>query len=199
MKVDFSLCGRGVMFLLVVVLISLLAVPQGYAAGEPAPVPKTGQTTSYGTADDGALQKGQAWPNPRFSDMGDGTVFDALTSLIWMKNANCWGAMSWSSTLTKVADLNSGTATCTEYTGGQNDWRLPSVNELKSLIDVGRTSPALPTGHPFSGVQTIAYWSGSTYAGYTSSAWFVYLVNGSVDALDKTINSFHAWPVRGGQ
>ena len=34
----------------------------------PAMVPKTGQTTSYGAGDDGALKKGVAWPNPRFTD-----------------------------------------------------------------------------------------------------------------------------------
>ena len=32
------------------------------------------------------------------------------------------------------------------------DWRLPNVNELRSLIDWGNFSPALPAGHPFSGV-----------------------------------------------
>ena len=41
-----------------------------------APVPKTGQTTSYATGDDGQLEKGVAWPYPRFTDNGDGTVTD---------------------------------------------------------------------------------------------------------------------------
>ncbi|NIO68244.1 MAG: hypothetical protein GTN71_04110, partial [Anaerolineae bacterium] len=30
-----------------------------------APVPKTGQTASYATGDDGDLEKGVAWPTPR--------------------------------------------------------------------------------------------------------------------------------------
>ena len=59
----------------------------------PAMVPKTGQTTGYATGDDGALQKGVAWPNPRFTDNGDGTVTDNLTGLIWLKNANCANAL----------------------------------------------------------------------------------------------------------
>src|SRR5262249_3439758 len=37
------------------------------SVGFPAPVPRTGQTTSYAAGDDGALQKGVAWPNPRFT------------------------------------------------------------------------------------------------------------------------------------
>ncbi len=59
--------------------------------GNYAPVPKTGQTTPYGAGDDGALQKGVAWPTPRFTDSENGTVTDNLTGLIWLKNANAFG------------------------------------------------------------------------------------------------------------
>lgn len=45
-------------------------------------LPKTGQTTSYAPGDDGELQVGLAWPEPRFSDNGDGTVTDHLTGLM---------------------------------------------------------------------------------------------------------------------
>lgn len=38
------------------------------ATGPPAPVEKTGQTYSARSGDDGNLQKGVPWPNPRFSE-----------------------------------------------------------------------------------------------------------------------------------
>jgi len=60
----------------------------------PAPMLKTGQTTSYATGDDGDLQRGIPWPNPRFTDNEDGTVTDNLTGLIWLKDANCFGIRS---------------------------------------------------------------------------------------------------------
>ena len=60
---------------------------------QPAPIAKTGQTTSYATGDDGDLQNGVALPAwyPRFTDNGDGTVTDNLTGLMWAKNANMAG------------------------------------------------------------------------------------------------------------
>ncbi|MBF0552391.1 MAG: hypothetical protein HQK60_17905, partial [Deltaproteobacteria bacterium] len=39
-------------------------------------LPKTGQTTAYNWTDDGDLQKGVAWPSPRFTDNGNGTITD---------------------------------------------------------------------------------------------------------------------------
>ena len=53
-----------------------------------APLSKTGQTTSYATGDDGDLQVGIELPEPRFYDNQDGTITDALTGLIWLKDAN---------------------------------------------------------------------------------------------------------------
>ncbi len=45
----------------------------------------TGQTTTYAAGDDGALRKGTAWPEVRFTVNGDGTVTDHLTGLIWLE------------------------------------------------------------------------------------------------------------------
>ena len=50
--------------------------------GKYAPVPKTGFTGSVATGDDGDLKKGVAWPSPRFTDHGNGTVTDKLTGLV---------------------------------------------------------------------------------------------------------------------
>jgi hypothetical protein len=63
----------------------------------PAPVPKSGQTTSYATGDDGDLERGVEKPplKDRFTDNGDGTVTDNLTGLIWLKNADCFGSRTW--------------------------------------------------------------------------------------------------------
>jgi hypothetical protein len=158
-----------------------------------APVPKTGQTTSYRTGDDGDLETGVAWPNPRFTDLGDGTVKDNLTGLEWVKAPHSLsgnsGTMVWNSAIDFCNSL---------VYAGHSDWRLPSRKELMSLVDYGRYSPALPAGHPFSGVQGNYYWSGTSYAGNTDGAWVVYMDYGSVNGYYKTGN-YYVWPVRGGQ
>ena len=154
----------------------------------PAPVPRTGQITSYRDGDDGYYQMGVQWPDPRFTDHGDGTVTDNLTGLMWTKDANidtykAWNdAIDWCNTLTH---------------GGHDDWRLPNILELHSLIDIANYGPVLPDDHPFTGVQPF-YWSSTTAAYNTGYAWHVNLVRGGVFDVNKT-NTYYAWPVRSGQ
>ena len=116
------------------------------------PVEKTGQTASYRTHDDGDLKKGVAWPTPRFTDNNNGTVTDNLTGLIWLKNANCAGAMeNWNTAIDYAAALYDGCTSCFG-TGGDcglsdgssaGDWRLPNRNEVLSLINIAYFNPAL--------------------------------------------------------
>lgn len=168
-----------------------------YALAWPARVPKTGQTTSYATGDDGALQRGVAWPSPRFTDNADGTVTDNLTGLIWLKNASCFGLQTWAGALTAANTLNSSECGLNDGSA-EGAWRLPNVRELGSLIDYGRYNPALPSGHPFTGVQTSQHWTSTTPAAYTSYAWYVALGVGHLGYYEKT-SSYYVWPVRGGQ
>ena len=168
-------------------------------------VPKTGQTITYGTRDDGALQKGVAWPTPRFTDNGNGTVTDNLTRLIWMKNANAFGPITWDQALTAANSLKSGDFDLTDGSKA-GDWRLPNRKELESLVDCGFYNPALPNtlgtgqwteGNPFQGVQSSLYWSSSTYANFITSAWNVHFNDGLVYSIDKS-GYHYVWCVRAG-
>ncbi len=169
--------------------------------GQYAPVPKTGQTTSYDIPDhrdDGALQKGVAWPTPRFTDNGNGTVTDKLTGLIWMKDAGALGAKNWAGALSAANVLKSGDFDLTD--GSQaGDWRLPNGRELFSLVDDGRYNPSLPAVNPFTNVQPSYYWSSSTNAKYTDRASYVYFFDGSMNIKDKSSYNYYVWCVRGGQ
>ena len=69
-------------FVLIAPLL-FLGMYQTYVFGGKALIEKTGQIISYSTTggEDGDLKKGVAWPSPRFTDKGNGTVTDNLTKL----------------------------------------------------------------------------------------------------------------------
>jgi hypothetical protein len=162
----------------------------------PAPVEKTGQTTSYGTRDDGELERGVSWPTPRLTDNGDGTVTDNLTGLVWLRNTNCFGTRTWTEALSDANGLASGSCGLTDgSTAGI--WRLPNVRELSSLMDFSRYNPALPGGHTFTGVQPGYYWSSTTHAPTLSFAWVVSMYDGYVVSSAKS-SAHWVWPVREG-
>jgi len=188
--VDWSTVGAGDSFYVIPAM-----------RGKYAPLPKTGQTTSYDTEgrDDGALQKGVAWPTPRFTDNTNGTVTDNLTGMIWMQNANVLGAKTWTQALNTANNLKSGDYNLTD--GSQpGDWRLPNLREFQSLVDYGRRAPALPADNHFAGVQVVFnYWSSTTALvnDTTTSAWTVLFAEGTAEAVDKAATSL-VWCVRGG-
>jgi len=72
------------------------------------------------------------------------------------------------------------------------------VRELQSLVDYGRSNPALPSGHPFTDFQAYFYWSSTTDAGDTGLAWVVSFFFGNVGFNVKTIGDFFVTAVRGG-
>jgi hypothetical protein len=163
---------------------------------------KTGQTACYdtngltikcsGSGQDAELQVGLTLPGTRFASNTDQTVTDNLTGLIWNKNGNPTAAYkNWQGALDYIKTLNSS-----KYLG-YSDWRLPNVNELKSLINNGPSDSATwLNGQGFTGVQS-NYWS-STSARYSTGAWYVNINGGGIYGNSKTGN-YYVWPVRGGQ
>ncbi|KJU85003.1 secreted protein containing DUF1566 [Candidatus Magnetobacterium bavaricum] len=199
--------------LLLILTAACLIFPYltGAAHAGTVSLPQTGQTTTYATGDDGALQVGVAWPNPRFTDNRDQTMTDNLTGLVWTKDAgtptvgNCvGGSMDWQAALDYVACLNAA-----NYLG-QSDWRLPNINELESVVNAGQTNPATwLNAQGFINAQSedpsilwqsfkYGYWSSTTYTSDTSNAWVIFMNNGSLYAFDKSSNAY-VWVLRTGQ
>jgi len=169
-------------------------------------LPRSGQTTSYASGDDGAFMAGQPAPSPRFT-AANGAVSDHLTGLVWLQNANCTdtvggvakgsGYLPWTNALSWSNSLAPGTCGLSDGSvAGQ--WRLPTRKELQTILDHSQYNPAVPAGHPFSNVQASWYWSSTTYVGSTIFAWFVSLADGSVDYFEKS-EPLYVWPVRDGE
>ncbi len=185
---------RGKVLVKVLACLFLLPVSASFVLAHPtAKVEKTGQTTSYATGDDGYYEKGVAWPNPRFTDNGDGKVTDNLTGLMWTKNAVLFTSRNWSNAITACESLELGACDCNTC----DDYRLPNRKELASLIDLSNYTPALPSGHPFTNFPDDWYWSSTTETSNSSYAWYVSIYDGSMGRQLKSSYNF-VWCVRGG-
>jgi len=156
---------------------------------------------------------------PRFEDRGT-TVFDHGTGLEWEKKTDDGGLHDWNnrymwSTGTNnpdgtaftvfLAGLNGGecisaSADGTSVSNGgyasHCDWRLPSVSELRTIVDCSHGAPCVA---PIFGPTQSAgyYWSSSSDTINPSDAWLVYFLDGSVGTTTKELN-YYVQAVRGG-
>lgn len=112
-----------------------------------------------------------------YIDNGDETVTDLSTGLMWQKAASP-DMMSWEKALTR----------CERSTfGGYTDWRLPTINELQSLVDYSLSGPSINTTY-FPDRSSWSYWSSTTaaHAYYTTdTAKGVYFHYGHTISLLK--------------
>ncbi len=124
--------------------------------------------------------------------MGGVAVKDKETGLVWDQ----------SPVITTRSWANASIHCYGREVGGRKGWRLPTIEELASLVDSTQSSPALPSGHPFSNVQLASYWSATTRAGNTTitgHAWYVSFFNNGAVGTIPNFNDLYVWCVRGGQ
>lgn len=187
-------------------LFALIAGPAcwvplcGHAA-EPSPptpmmaLPRTGQISTYdqagsiidfhGTSQDGEFQRGTVWPDPRFIINSDGTVYDSLTTLTWLKSGDCFGDLPWPAAVKMITEFNQGKTLCQGAKSDYNDWFLPELNQLASLIDAQAKEPIDQLKlEGFTDLQSTLYWSATAYQG-SLNAWAVDFSNGAIDLRNK--------------
>ena len=189
-----------------ILVLLVCLVPFVPAQAAPADLPETGQTTCTdgsnhyidcaNTGMDGDLRAGVSWPSPRFA-VGSGAtaacIIDNLTGLMWVRAPDT-NPTTWSNALASA----NGLTLC-----GFSDWRLPNINELESLVNIGTSPRTYLHAQGFSGIQVPAdscggcggYWSSTSRAGDGSNAWFVDMVEGGIFYLPKSLLEF-VLPVR---
>ena len=117
-----------------------------------------------------------------FADNGDGTITDKATGLMWSQNDSGTG-MNWEEALAWVQTMNA------EQYLGYDDWRLPNVKELQSIVDYTRspdTSGSAAIDPVFGCTQIINeagqadypyFWSGTTHATWNGVGGFACYVS----------------------
>ncbi len=130
--------------------------------------------------------------------MGGEAVLDKQTGLVWARNTDL---------LSKSVPWAEAVQFCESVQiGGKKGWRLPTRDEVISILDTTQSNPALPDGHPFTkmreykygGKSLLEYWTSTEYEGDKKNAWTVYISNGMV-MDDLKLFDFKVWPVRDGE
>lgn len=107
------------------------------------------------------------------TDNGNSTISDMITGLVWQKcsygqsGLDCSGGGAATRTWTQALLYCDGLDFA-----GITDWRLPSVNELKSLILI-QTGPPFIDQVIFPETVPSEYWSSSTYTSDISTGWYI--------------------------
>ena len=113
----------------------------------------------------------------RFVDNGDGTVSDVVTGLMWKR---CPEGLSGE-------DCSNGSASTLVWGGsmkaardstyaGYDDWRLPNMKEMQTLVDVTENNPAQDTSVFPNPNNVLNYWT-SSLAKKTSPVTQSYRIN----------------------
>jgi hypothetical protein len=109
----------------------------------------------------------------QFVNNGDGTVSDAVTGLMWLEQPT---NHTLSSALGYCADLSYAE---------HDDWALPTVTELLTLIDESATNPALDPS-VFVSVQGLGYYASTDAVIGGTQTWTVHIYRGEVFAQTST-------------
>ena len=123
--------------------------------------------------------------------MGGEGVLDKQTGLTWAKNTDIANkAMPWQEAVKFCQDLE---------IGNRKGWRLPTKEEMITILDTSRSDSSLPDGHPFENVKgrTTFYWSCTTDYDDNTRAWVVSFHNGILFD-NMMIFDNYVWPVLDG-
>ena len=84
-----------------------------------------------------ALQQGASPPcfdnTNRYVDCGNGTVTDTVTGLIWLADADCFGAQLYANAIDAAAALSNGNCSLSDGSFA-GDWRLPTIEEWETTV-----------------------------------------------------------------
>lgn len=211
--------------ILVVVNTALNGCQPAPTATATQPAPATATPTPILSPTRTATASRTPTATPRLVDNGNGTITDTTTGLVWEKKSNdgtihdyddqpaalyTWSASgstqrNGTAFTSFIAALNAGNF------AGQRDWRLPTLEELQTIVSTGGITPGRPVVPPAfdnncvpgcnitqcSCTRALNYWTWTASATDNQRAWYVLFNNGQSATAFKT-TAFFVRAVRGG-
>lgn len=143
-------------------------------------------------------------PTSQFTDHANGTVTDNKTGLMWKKcsegqsgndcSSGSAASYTWQAALAQAQTVNTSGGFAT-YT----DWRVPTINELESIVETQCYDPAINLA-VFPNAPYAWFWSSSPVAADGYYAWGVAFSIGNNDWNYKGNGNYGSVRlVRGGQ
>lgn len=156
------------------------------------------KTASGGSVIDATRSVNVTAASTQYSAVTGGCVKDAVTGLTWEVKTNDGLLRDWNKTYTNydasygtTAQINAptnsvGFANDVNATNlcGYSDWRLPTKDELMSLVKTGVGSPTIDTAW-FPNTRSYVFWASSPIVNVPQGAWNVDFNNGSAYDYDS--------------
>jgi|WetSurMetagenome_2_1015567.scaffolds.fasta_scaffold467170_2 hypothetical protein len=122
----------------------------------------------------------RCYPSSRLEVLAGGLVRDTLTQLVWQRDGSgtrtgCSGTGALTCTLAEA------TSYCASLGSG---FRLPTVKELASLVDLTVTSGPTINQAAFPGTPAESFWTSTRYDGVVPNPYFVRFGDGSFTTGD---------------
>jgi hypothetical protein len=106
------------------------------------------------------------------SGTGNDTVYDTKSKLIWQRTPPSTN-YTWAGAKTYCAGVGASL--------GGTGWRLPTIKELASIVDLSQTTGPTIDQSAFPSTSPDAqFWSSSPLAGSSTYVWYVYFFDGSL-------------------
>jgi len=102
------------------------------------------------------------------------TVIDNITRLEWQRQDDDI-ERNWDNAWSYCAGLE---------LDGHEDWRLPRIKELQSIVDYGQVAAPLIDPVAFTNTNTTFYWSATTESISSSNAWLIFFGVGAVNVFN---------------
>ncbi len=130
------------------------------------------------------------WEDSRYTDNGDGTVTDNETTLMWEKctqglsgndcSIGTGGRHDWKEALQLVNNYSFAS---------HNDWRLPNIKELSSLVARRCSDPSINES-AFPNTSASYFLSSSPSASNSSNVWQLHFGEGFAHSDSRDLKNF---------